>query len=142
MSTRRHFMVSVGWSAVAAALPVGLHAKALPTYQPAAGLWVVDQRLEDLYPLASPYGAAHVRLGADVSKAWFRAIRPHLQAHRTPIAGLTQEDALFCLQQLAADFRWRLQRCVDVAQGHETSPACLVTRSNSVSWLLVPPSVA
>lgn len=142
MSTRRHFMVSVGWSAVAAAVPVGLHATALPTPLSVAGLWVFDQRLEDLSSLAAPHGAAQVRLGADVSEAWFRAIRPHLQAHRAPIAGLTQEDALFCLQQLAADFRWRLQRCVDIAQGHETSPACLVTRSNSVSWLLVPPSVA
>ena len=142
MSTRRHFLLSVGVSTVAAAVPMGLHAKAfnLPLY--AAGLWVIDHRIAHFSSLTSPHGAPLVRLGADVSATWFSAIRPHLQAHRSPIAGLTQEDALFCLQQLAADFRWRLQRCVDVEQGLETSAACLATRSNSISWLLVPSSVA
>lgn len=142
MSTRRHFIASVGLSAVAAAIPAGLQARTLQAPVSTAGLWVVDQRIADAAGPMSSHGVPLVRLDGDVATAWLGAIRPHLEVHRTPIAGLTQEDALFCLQQLAADFRWRLQRCVDVTQGQETSATCLSTRSNRISWLLVPPSVA
>jgi hypothetical protein len=135
-------MTSMGLSAFAMAVPAVAPSTSFATELPGAGLWVVDKRITDPSREAGRDGVPVVNLDGDVSAAWHNAIRPHIQANRTPIAGYTQEDALFCLQQLAADHRWRLQRCVDVTQGQDTPAVCLSTRSNSISWLLVPHSVA
>ncbi len=148
MNTRRQFLTvvgSTGLAAWAAGAPSLSHALTGAASTTATGLVVIDQRLAgayDAYSTNRPIGVPVAQLQGDVSHVWFTAIRPHMQQHGTPVAGLTQADALFCLQQLAADMRWRLARCEDLLQRAEVATVDLACSAKVHAWRLVPATSA
>jgi hypothetical protein len=77
-------------------------------------------------------------LQGDVSPAWFGVLRPHMAASRAPVAGLTLGDALFCLQRLAADIGWRLERCHHAGRGTDVEPLHLAADDTPYAWRMAP----
>ena len=72
---------------------------------------VFDERFAECRAFAAELQSAGVRASAirgDVAKLWYDDLRVHLNENRSPIAGLTDRPALFCLEELARDVGMRV----------------------------------
>jgi hypothetical protein len=72
---------------------------------------VFDDRFAECRGFAAELHSAGVRTSAirgDVGKLWYDDLRVHLRENRSPVAGLTQRAALFCLEELARDVGMRV----------------------------------
>jgi len=136
---RRQFLGSTGITLLATTVPALASNARQNTGRGSIGLCVLDTRCSVATLRSNALAGAPVcRLDGDVTSAWFEAIQPHMLRHRSPIAGITQEDALFCLQQLAADLRWRLRRCEDIRLGAAVATSGLACSRNAFAWTLAP----
>ena len=67
---------------------------------------VFDGRFAESRGFAAELHSAGVRtspIRGDVAKLWYDDLRVHLRENRSPVAGLTDRAALFCLEELARD---------------------------------------
>jgi len=121
MLTRREVLIRCGGvaalpllphAALGEALRIDAAAPASPV-PPGPALYrvIVDRR----FPLSCAFGAAVARCGVpvqtiagDVTDAWHRDLAPAWRRQPVPIAGLTAEGAIFCLERLAWDVGMRV----------------------------------
>jgi len=113
MLNRRRVM-KIGAATVAGALvnlPIlGQHAAPAP----ACGGFeraVFDERFAECLAFAAELNSAGVLTSAirgDVADLWYRDLQAHLSENRSPVAGLTDRAALFCLEELARDVGMRV----------------------------------
>jgi hypothetical protein len=72
---------------------------------------VFDERFSECRGFAAELYSAGVFTSAirgDVAKLWYDDLRVHLRENRSPVAGLTDRRALFCLEELARDVGMRV----------------------------------
>jgi hypothetical protein len=72
---------------------------------------VFDERFSECRGFAAELYSAGVFTSAirgDVAKLWYDDLRVHLRENRSPVAGLTDRPALFCLEELARDVGMRV----------------------------------
>ena len=77
---------------------------------------VFDERFAECRAFASEMHRAGVLTAAirgDVARLWYHDLRVHLSKNATPLAGLTDRPALFCLEELARDVGMRVIARVD-----------------------------
>jgi hypothetical protein len=77
---------------------------------------VFDERFAECRAFAAELNGAGVLTSAilgDVAKLWYYDLRGHLSKDPTPLAGLTDRPALFCLEELARDVSMRVIARVD-----------------------------
>ena len=72
---------------------------------------VFDERFSECRGFAAELYSAGVFTSAirgDVAKLWYDDLRVNLRENRSPVAGLTDRPALFCLEELARDVGMRV----------------------------------
>ena len=72
---------------------------------------IFDERFAECTSFAAELHGAGVRTSAirgDVAKLWYEDLRAHLSENCSPVAGLTDRAALFCLEELARDVGMRV----------------------------------
>ena len=72
---------------------------------------VFDERFAECRGFAAELHSAGVCTSAirgDVADLWYADLRVHLRENRSPVAGLTDRPALFCLEELARDVGMRV----------------------------------
>ena len=72
---------------------------------------VFDERFAECRGFAAELHGAGILTSAirgDVAKLWYTDLRVHLRENRSPVAGLTDRAALFCLEELARDVGMRV----------------------------------
>ena len=77
---------------------------------------VFDERFAECRAFAAELHSAGVLTSAirgDVAELWYRDLRVQLSKNPTPLAGLTDRPALFCLEELARDVGMRVIARVD-----------------------------
>jgi hypothetical protein len=77
---------------------------------------VFDERFAECRAFAAELRTAGVLTSAirgDVAALWYGDLRAHLRENRSPVAGLTDRAALFCLEELARDVGMRVVVRVD-----------------------------
>jgi hypothetical protein len=108
MVNRRSAM-KIGAATVAGALvnlPVPGRNAAPARAQSAFQRAVFDERFAECRAFAAELHRGGVPTSAirgDVARLWYGDLRAHLRENRSPVAGLTDRAALFCLEELARD---------------------------------------
>jgi len=77
---------------------------------------VFDERFEECLAFAGELnrrGVPTSGIRGDVAKLWYQDLQARLRQSRTPIAGLTDRVALFCLEELARDVNMKVVFRVD-----------------------------
>jgi hypothetical protein len=72
---------------------------------------VFDERFAECRGFGAELHSAGVFTSAirgDVAKLWYHDLRVNLRENRSPVAGLTDRPALFCLEELARDVGMRV----------------------------------
>jgi len=69
---------------------------------------------------------------ADVTHVWLNHLRPHWAADRGAVAGLTSASALFCLEQMARDERYRVIQREPLEAGPDAPVRWLIGRRSAV----------
>ena len=116
----RRSVIKIGAATVAGALvnlpvlgPNVVSALANSAFQRA----VFDERFAECRAFAaelnSVAGVLPSAIRGDVAKLWYHDLRVHLSKNPTPLAGLTDRPALFCLEELARDVGMRVIARVD-----------------------------
>ena len=109
MIKRRHFLLSGAFATGMLTAPLAARACAAASALPAPQLLLHDTRFPAAAGLASSFTArqgnasvASLPLSGDVTRLWCDTLQPLWQSAPASIAGVTGEDVLFCLEQLAA----------------------------------------
>jgi hypothetical protein len=95
-----------------------------------------------IYDERFPEGRVHARLAsrqgmwvqafeADVTDLWLSCLRPHWTAGRGGIAGITNASALFCLEQMAREERYRVLQSERLGTGPHAAVRWLIDRRSS-----------
>jgi hypothetical protein len=108
----RRSVVKIGAATVAGALvqlpvPGRNAARAYGAFERA----VFDERFAECRAFAAELHSGGVPTSAirgDVARLWYGDLRAHLRENRSPVAGLTDRAALFCLEELARDMGMRV----------------------------------
>jgi len=124
------------WSAAAAAAaPAAVNASRLETFAPGADALLIDTRYVR-EPRAWTDAPRIYTFGGDVTRVWFEALDPVWRKPGFVVAGITGDDVLFVLEQLAWDRGRR------VVSRRELAPRGADGRAVA-SWIIAPvhPSV-
>ena len=106
---------------------------------------VIDERFAECRAFAAEMGSAGVATSAirgDVAELWYQDLRVQLSKNPTPLAGLTDRPALFCLEELARDVGMRVIARVDHvienrrAEHKAVGPVSLVAASRQLTTQL------
>jgi hypothetical protein len=108
---------------------------------------VFDDRFAECQAFATEFESAAVGTSAirgDVAGLWYDDLRVHLSKNRTPVAGLTDRPALFCLEELARDVGmhgiFRVDHIID-QNGHTQHSAVGTASLVAVARKLAPEAV-
>jgi len=96
-----------------------------------------------IYDERFPEGHARARLArreglwarsfnADVTHLWLNHLRPHWAAGRGGVTGLTSASALFCLEQMAREERYRVVQRKPLGTGLHAAVLWLIDRRSAV----------
>ncbi|MEY2853075.1 MAG: hypothetical protein RL030_207 [Pseudomonadota bacterium] len=109
MTSRRDFLQAT--AVLSAAMPLSIRAGS-PAGRPLA---LSSALIDERHAAAREFGARVQRAGialrtikGDVTDFWLDDLHPQWTRKPAPIAGLTARPALFCLEQLARDYRLRV----------------------------------
>ncbi|HEX6997730.1 MAG TPA: hypothetical protein VF322_06270 [Gammaproteobacteria bacterium] len=109
LHSRRAFL---GYGAALAALAARPASARAPAVAPPA-LAIVDETIAgaaEFAAVAERRGVRVLRIAGDVGAVWMNHVEPSWRTGRARLAGLTRTGALFCLELLARDYGFAVER--------------------------------
>jgi len=144
MTTRREFLqagiavsaLPIGAMIRAAVPPPAAEAATATSAEPSMPFYkaVFDERFADSVAFADQMrrrGVALQAIRGDITDFWYRDLYAEWRKAPAAIAGLTQHGPLFCLEQLARDYRMRVVF-------REERPASAAGQDPLFSWVIAP----